>query len=225
MGERTSLEEAGYQWRFLGEEHLPQVMRLQHLAAKETEVAGMFHPMPEDYVMNQLKTGRNGIGVFQAGELVCLHLISFPRRQEENFGKDVGLVGEELKNVAHMGAVAIHPAHRGKGLHREVGDCHLRLIKRSGCHHVCATASPYNYPSLRFLTTRGFRIREMREKYQGQLRCILHLALQEVVPEWKMTQEVDSRDIVKQKQLLEEGWQGCGVERTAEGFSLRFVKE
>ena len=223
-GQRTALKEAGYEWGFLGPEHLTQVMKLQHLTAEQVPLPGMFHPMPEEYVVRQLQTGLNGIGVFKQAELICVHLISFPQAGEENFGRDIGLRQDELTKVAHMGAVAIHPAHRGKGLHREVGDCHLRLIKRNGCKHVCATASPHNYPSLRFLTTRGFRIREMCEKYEGQLRCILHLPLQDAAPAWREELEVDNHDLARQKALLRDGWQGYRVEKREAGFVIVFAK-
>ncbi len=213
-----------YEKLFLDETHLAEMMKLQDLVA-QNEKAGLFCPMPREYVLAQLREKMNCIGLFFEKRLIALHMISFPKPGEENFGRDIGLPSEELGQVAHLGAVAIHPEHRGRGLHQLLGDYHLEMIRDAGYRHVCATAAPENYLSLKFLTERGFRIRRLCKKYGDYLRFVLHLDLKRA---GKAAQEecwLDCVAFAAQEKLLLQGFQGIALEKKGDAFSINFVKE
>ena len=218
------VDEVIYEKRFLNETHLEEAMKLQHFVA-QNEKKGLFCPMPRDYVLKQLRERLNCIGVFADKKLIALHMISFPQTGEENFGLDIDLPSEEIGQVAHLGAVAIHPEHRGRGLHNLVGDYHLEIIRCAGYRHVCATAAPENYLSLKFLTERGFEIRRLCKKYGDYLRFVLQLDLKKQKKVALESVNVPCDDFAAQQNLLVQGYRGIAVEKEQTGFSIKFVKE
>ena len=61
-----------------------------------------------------------------------------------SFHRSLNLSDEDLKKLAHLQAIAVHPHFRGYGLQRKLAAAHLKVLERTGYEHICCTVSPKN---------------------------------------------------------------------------------
>lgn len=129
-----------------------------------------------EFTYRILKGGK-GIGYKafskDSGELAGVFLASLPGKGEENLGRDIGLLEEELEMVAHMESVAIFPEYRGHGLQHIMMQSAEKELKERGFRYLLCTVHPDNEFSRNNVVRQGYEVVLTKEKYGGHIRDIL----------------------------------------------------
>jgi GNAT superfamily N-acetyltransferase len=167
-------EHSSYKIKFLQAGSLPELLRLQGIVAANLPCPEVFMLHDDLYLQEILRHERSVIAVTTDEGLIAFSMIRIPGLSHDNLGRDINLPEEDLCNVAHLQAAAVHPAYRGNGLQRKLTFAHLGVIEEMGYEHVCCTVSPKNPVSLRNYLSCGLVIEGLCPKMQGWWRFILH---------------------------------------------------
>ena len=148
---------------------------------------------------------------------------------EDNLGRDLNLAEEDLKKLAHLQAIAVHPHFRGYGLQRELAAAHLLVLESSGYEHICCTVSPKNPVSLNNLLSCGFTVRALNPKFAGWWRYILYKGVSRPSDRLKKAESeneirIDCSNIHGQRELIRKGYEGYRVEQISRDYKIIFRK-
>lgn len=129
-----------------------------------------------DYTYRMLQEG-NGIGYKalekESGILAGVFMVTFPGSSEVNLGRDIGLLEEEWKKVAHMESIAVLPDYRGNGLQYQLMQTAEEELSVQGYRYLMCTVHPDNAFSKNNIIKQGYQVVLTKEKYGGYLRDIL----------------------------------------------------
>ena len=215
--------------RFLAECSLSDLAALQSLVVSTLHEIEIFMPHDEEYLSRIFQTELSVLGVLAEEKLAAYSIIRYPGMEKDNLGRDLNLAEEDLKKLAHLQAIAVHPHFRGCGLQRELAAAHLQVLESSGYEHICCTVSPKNPVSLNNLLSCGFRVRALNPKFGGWWRYILYKRTNQLSGRPK---EGDSKekiefacsDIDGQREIIRKGYEGYRVGKTGENFDLFYQK-
>jgi len=209
---------------FLNEDCLQDILELQKLIARNLSTPEVFHLQEIASFRDLFALDRAVIGVLTEDGLIAYSIIRFPGDAEDNLGRDIGLSEREQRKVAHLQAVAVHPAYRGNGLQRRMATAHLRVIEDLGYEHVCCTVSPKNPFSLGNVFACGFVIAGLKPKFEGWWRYIMYKNIslsRNLEPrDAKEVIAIKSLDIQAQVDLLKQGFVGFKMALLPEGFEV-----
>ena len=197
----------------LDQSDLPRILELQDLIVRHLHRKDILEPFPPEFMKAHL--GRKGfiLGLFSQGRLWAFRNVFFPDVGDKvwNLGLDIGLPRPELKRVANLQMVCVHPDYRGNGVALKLNRLALKLLRERGhFEHICATVSPYNIWNLRILLSSGFHVRELKSKYGGKLRYVVYQRLVHPVTfETDAVAHIAIEDFKEQKRMLRTGL--CGV--------------
>ncbi|MGD9366152.1 MAG: hypothetical protein PVH87_10665 [Desulfobacteraceae bacterium] len=197
----------------LGESDLPNIMALQEIIVRNLHCSEILEPFPEDFMREHLTKRGFILGLFSGGGLVAFRNVFFPDRSDMvwNLGRDIGLPDVALGKVANLQLVCVHPDYRGNGLALKMNRLSLALLRERGAYeHICATVSPLNIWNLDILLNSGFHIRNLKPKYGGKMRYIVHqrLSMPEIFDTHGLV-ELKLKEVKPQKRLLRAGY--CGI--------------
>jgi len=176
---------------------------------------------PEEFgeLLAQKKTV---IGVLTEDGLIAYNMVCFPDENDDNFGVDINLPQRELKKVAHLKAVVVHPAYRGNELQKRMANIHLKILPELGYQHVCSTVSPKNAISIQNHFANGFVIKGLTVKYGDRLRYIMYKnILHPFVPGSEVI-GIMSTDIDGQKRLIDQGFSGFKMKRQGDVWKMLY---
>ena len=215
--------------RFLAESSLSDLAALQSLVVSTLHEIEIFMPHDEEYLSRIFQTENSVLGVLAGEKLVAYSIIRYPGMGKDNLGLDLDLAEEDLKTLAHLQAIAVHPHFRGYGLQQELAAAHLQVLERSGYEHICCTVSPKNPVSLNNLLSCGFRVRALNPKFAGWWRYILYKN-----KNWPMTcagmaatgdeTALNCLNIECQRDLIQRGFEGYRVEGNGEKSEIFYRK-
>lgn len=218
-------EEDGFRMKFLDEKALPDILSLQEEVARCLPDPKIFHLQSEESLWHNFQIERSVIGVLAEDRLAAFSIIRVPGDASENLGRDLSIPSEELGNVAHLQAIAVHPEYRGRGLQRKMERAHIGVIEEMGFKHVCCTIAPQNPVSLHNTLECGFLIKALRPKFEGWWRFILHRSF----PRERMIRHEEIRisgsDIAGQAELLSRGFVGFKMAFVPGGFEVSYERE
>jgi GNAT superfamily N-acetyltransferase len=200
--------EASFRMQFLDEKDIPDILNLQAQVARCLPDPKIFHLQSEEDLREIFCLERSVIGVMADDVLAAYSIIRIPGDAADNLGRDLNLPSKELGNVAHLQAIAVHPAYRGEGLQRRMERAHLGVIEDLGFKHVCCTISPQNPVSLRNTLECGFLIKGLRLKFEGWWRFILHRSFPCETMTSREGFRINGSDIAGQVDLLRRGFVG-----------------
>jgi ribosomal protein S18 acetylase RimI-like enzyme len=224
--ETTWPEEVCYSMKFLDSSHLEEVKELQDIAARNLPDKEIFRLTTVQEFKELLEQQKSVIGVHADHRLIAYNIASIPREDEDNFGADIGIPQLELKKVAHIKAVVVHPNFRGRGLQRKLARIHLEVLRYAAYEHVCSTVSPKNCISVKNHLANGFVIKGLKVKYGGWLRYIMYKNISKSFHLTSKAVAVVSTDIEQQKDWLNRGYVGYELKRSnnrqAETYSINF---
>lgn len=198
----------------LGKSDLPNIMALQETIVRNLHRSDILEPFPAAFMREHLTNRGFILGLFSGGGLVAFRNVFFPDRSDMvwNLGRDIGLPDVALGKVANLQLVCVHPDYRGNGLALKMNRLSLALLRERGIYeHICATVSPHNIWNLDILLNSGFHIRNLKPKYGGKMRYIMHqrLSMPETFDIHGLV-ELKLKDVKPQKHLLRSGY--CGVQ-------------
>ena len=109
----------------------------------------------------------------ETGALAGVFMVTFPGKDEENLGYDIGLPEKELDLVAHMDSAAILPEYRGNHLQYQMMQEAEADLRERGFRYLMCTVHPENSYSRDNVLRQGYEVMATKEKYGGYLRDIL----------------------------------------------------
>lgn len=216
----------------LNERHLPNIMALQQVIVKHLGEPELLQSFSYDFMEQHLGSKGIVLGVFVNDKLAAFRNLYYPDPWDRqwNLGIDIGLAGAELRHVANLQMVCVHPHFRGNALAMKMNAIALALLREKGTHyHVCATVSPYNIWNIPVLLASGFHISRLKEKYGGKIRYIVYQDLRKTQSFVDSTSvRVPLQDLYTQKRLLGAGFCGSALyqrkspnrKKTADSFDL-----
>lgn len=218
-------KDPGFVIRKVGPETVARIVELEDLVVAGLESDETFVPDGRKEILEDLARGAVIYGVFLGDDLVAYRYISFPKRSEANYGRDIGLEGPELDKVVNFTTTVVHPDWRGWHLQRRTMQQALSELKGTDYRHLLATISPLNYYSLKNMIRTGFAIMRIKRKYgkiadelDGKMRYILYRNIDsEVVRRYRKTITVNNTEIDLQKNLIRNGYVGYDVDELDEG--------
>jgi ribosomal protein S18 acetylase RimI-like enzyme len=220
MGEPS--EEVGYQMRFLDINSIDDVIKLQEIMAKALPDKEIFRLTTPEEFRDLLALQRSVIGVLTEDGLIAYNIVSFPGRDGDNFGADIGLAPEELEKVAHLKAVVVHPAYRGNQLQRRLATAHQEVLRYLGYRHVCSTVSPKNAVSIQNHFANGFVIKCLKVKYGDRLRYIMYKNIFCTFVPGPEVVWIESTDTDGQKMLIDRGFAGFEIQIQNDGWRIMY---
>jgi ribosomal protein S18 acetylase RimI-like enzyme len=217
-----------YKMCFLGIDDLQDILNLQNLIARNLPLAEVFRLHEEDYFRDLFILERSVVGVVTEQGLIAYSIIRIPGNGEDNLGRDIGFSQSELRKVAHLQAVVVHPFFRGNGLQQKMAKAHLQVIEDLGLLHVCCTVSPKNPVSLENIFSSGFVIKGLRPKFQEWWRYIMYKNILDKLnlDKSKASKEVSiiDSDLKGQADILKMGFVGFKMDHLPEGYRIYYTK-
>jgi ribosomal protein S18 acetylase RimI-like enzyme len=215
-------EDVAYQMKFLDINSIDDVIKLQEIMAQALPNKEIFRLTNPEEFRDLLALQRSVIGVIIDDGLIAYNVVSFPGKDGDNFGADIGIALAELGKVAHLKAVVVHPDYRGNQLQRRLAEIHQEVIRDLGYCHVCSTVSPKNAISIQNHFASGFVIKGLLVKYGDRLRYIMYKnTLRTFVPGPDVV-GVDSTDTDGQKMLIDRGFAGFRIQMKNDGWQVMY---
>ncbi len=194
--------------KILKKSEINLIKDLQCVVTNTLESQELFAPSPDELIASSVDYPNGIAGVFYEGKLIAYSLFYIPGKSPDNLGRDIGIPENELDRVVHFEESCVHPDYRGKKLLSVLMSfLTQRAIKQHNIKHICATVSPYNYPSLKAVfQSSGMLARKLVTKYGGMKRYILHRNLELFpIPENKGIR-VLNKDLDLQQKLFSQGY-------------------
>ena len=203
------------------------ISKLQQEIVNDLSDKETFQPLTEDELRYILEGSGLNIGVFTGDDLIAYRSLLYPGDNYENLGRDIDLPYEEQMKVVHQEISLVHKDYRGNGLQQTLAKVIMQQLKSSSTYftHLCCTVSPLNIPSLKDKFNQQMVIVDVKEKYEGYLRYIFYKHLNH-----DMTVDLNTYVYIsidkpnRQKDFLESGYVGLGLNQTAEGTWVVFGK-
>ena len=214
---------------WLDKRSAPQVEGLQEYILNTLVNKEYYFPLtPAELRYILTREGGMALGALVEGQLIGFCAVYFPRDNNDNLGRDVGLIGPELRQVVHLEACFVHPDYRGNGLQTKMS-AHLleRVSTLKEYRHLFSTVMPANIPSLISQFKQEMKIVALKQKYNNSWRYIFYRDL------WAKTHhgEVEmksgtipilSLDLPRQLELLSQGYQGLGYRKAESGVEILY---
>lgn len=205
---------------------LDRLLELQTVVMKHMDKRELFAGLTRDELLEVLETKGLTVGALIEERLIGFYSVLFPGLSDYNLGNDINLGEEELDRVVHLEGAGIDPLYRGNSLQKTMARiCLYEALKSKKARYVCATVSPYNYPSIDHIFAMQLCISNIKPKYNGMIRYICYKDLQKgVLIDKTSIIDVAGDDIENQKRLLETGYLGFEQLRCNEKNLIRFGK-
>lgn len=213
-----------FQMRFIRHEELDALFRLHQVVVAGLHHPHLFRPDTRAFMAKHLEARGRTVGTFVDDELVAYAAISFPNDDPDNLGRDLPLPPDEFGHVANYDGSAVHPDFRGNGFQQRMTDMRHRYALAHDRYHILGTVSPLNARSLGNFLAIGCRVKNIKEKYGGMLRLIIHRDLRDERPSTfdpASVRDVPCAAIAWISGLLHEGFEGFQVVVDDRGASLR----
>jgi Uncharacterized conserved protein len=213
-----------FEMRFVRYEELEALFRLHQAVVAVLDHPHLFRPDSRAFMARHLEARGRTVGTFVDGDLIAYAAISFPNDDPDNLGRDLPLPQTEFKHVADYDGSAVHPNYRGNGLQQKMTNMRHRYALAHDRYHILGTVSPLNARSLANFLAIGCRVKNIKEKYGGMLRLIIHRDLRDERPlvfDPTSVRDVPCAAAARITSLLREGFQGFRVVIDEQGAKLR----
>jgi len=207
----STSEQKPYVMRFVRPDEIEDVYALHTAVASCLHHPHAFRQDSRAFMEQQIERRGRTVGVFCEGRIVAYAAISFPDDDPDNLGRDLPLPESELPHVADYDGSAVHPDYRGNRLQQMMTHVRHDYALRHHRHHILGTVSPFNPMSLQNFLKVGCRVRNLKQKYGGMLRFIIHRDLRDRFPpqfEPHSPVDVPLTDIDLHRNLLLRGFVG-----------------
>jgi GNAT superfamily N-acetyltransferase len=210
------------------EQHAADIQALDHHIFSLLEDPAMYRPNGFEDMIKSLSPGGLSLGVY-VGDKRAAYRLTAPALclGIDCAGHDLGLADEDIRSLAQFNGVAVHRDYRGNALALHLSEQSMNMARDAGFSRMAVTVYPGNYPSLITFFRLGFEILKVKEAYQqygGMLRYVMLSDLDAPPKRYTETLALDHRDTPEQNVLLEQGWRGTGIEKTAAGHDIVFAR-
>lgn len=224
---RGLVEPEPYEMRFVREDELDEVYQLHRLVVDGLKHPHIFRPDSREFMAQHIERRGRTVGTFCGGRLAAYAAISFPDGDPDNLGRDLPLPDAELTHLADYDGSAVHPDFRGNRLQQRMTHIRHRYALAHDRYHILGTVSPLNPVSLSNFIGLGCRVKNLKTKYDGMQRFIIHLDLRDPTGA-KLDQntvvDVPLSQIDRHEVLLKQGFQGFRVVPGVVEAHLRYAR-
>jgi GNAT superfamily N-acetyltransferase len=202
---------------------MEEIEALQQKVIDSLEDKSILQPLSRAEFENIL--GENGVmlGAFDGEQVIASRALLKPDpSEEEHLGVDAGAV--DLSRVLYQEVSFVHPAYRGQGLQRKLGERIMELVDLADYDVVCATVKPFNIASLKDKFGQELHVVALKYKYGGKLRYVFAKYLHDAV---KLTNEqvvIDMGNIEEQQEVLAQGYVGTKLIQTEDSWAVIYNK-
>ena len=214
-----------YVMRFVRPNELDALYKLHQLVVSRVHHPHAFRPDSRSFMEQQIERRGRTVAVFCYGEIVAYAAISFPDDDPSNLGRDLPLGEAELSHVADYDGSAVHPDYRGNQLQQLMTHMRHRYALLRDRYHILGTVSPFNPVSLHNFLGLGCRVRNIKQKYGGMVRLIIHRDLREAAPpplDPRTVIDVPLSNLDRHRRLLLRGLEGSCVVWEGKEAALRY---
>lgn len=160
--------------RILNESHIDQIMKLQKEIIDGLEIRELYADSSKESFEECIKGEGKIVGCFTEEDgLVAMGVYAVYGYDEENYGYDLGLKGEELLKVGQIESTIVKKEYRGNKLQNIICNIIEEFAKEDNMKIIGATVSPINKYSLNTFVNNGYTIEDEKIKYGGYRRYIL----------------------------------------------------
>ncbi|MEG6520674.1 hypothetical protein [Desulfotomaculum sp. 1211_IL3151] len=211
--------------RMLDTNDLPQLMALQDFVLSLMKSRSFCVPLsPEEHYQIMSGSGES-IGLFIGDRLYAVCSILFPGHREDNMARQLNFNDEELLGVAQLELSMVHPDLRGNNLQKRMADILARRAKKN-YRYLFTTVSPYNYPSIKTVTSMGLHIAKLCNMYYRWARYVVY---KDFIRPLKLDKssiiQVPNTSFEEQQRLFDKGYFGFSQSRDEEGITIMFAKK
>ncbi|MFO1113117.1 MAG: hypothetical protein U1E35_04355 [Rhodospirillales bacterium] len=214
-----------YVMRFVRPEELDELHQLHQLVASRVHHPHAFRLDSRSFMEQQIERRGRTVAVFCQGKIVAYAAISFPDDDPDNLGRDLPLPEAELAHVADYDGSAVHSDFRGNRLQQLMTHMRHRYALLHDRYHILGTVSPFNPVSLQNFLDLGCRVRNIKQKYGGMARLIIHRDLREALPsplEPHSIVDVPLAEVEQHRSVLLQGLEGERVVWQGKEAALRY---
>ncbi len=200
-----------------------EIEALQQKVVDSLEDNSILQPLSRMELENIL--GENGamLGAFDGEQLIASRALLKPDpAEDEHLGLDAGAV--DLSRVLYQEVSFVHPAYRGHGLQKKLGERIMELVNLADYDVVCATVKPFNIPSLKDKFSQGLYVVALKLKYGGKLRYVFAKYLHDALKLANEQVVIDMANIEEQQALLAQGYVGIKLLQTEDSWAVVYNK-
>lgn len=160
--------------RILNSLDIDKIMKLQEIIVDGLLNKELFIPSSREEYLHCLDKIGVCVGVFtEEDELIAMGAFLMFGEDENNYGYDLGLKKEELKEVGQIESTIVLEEYRGNRLQRIICEELEKIGVNKGAKVMTATASPLNNFSVNTFVNLGYDIVLDKLKYGGFRRYVL----------------------------------------------------
>lgn len=210
----------GLCWRLLGTDDLDAIEALHHDAIRGMGVQAV-KPEERSFFLSLLAGRGRVLGIESGSRLIAYGVLQHDLLAYDNPCEALGL--PLSSSVVKLAGAAVEHDWRGQGLQRLLIGARVSLAADAGV--IFSTAAPANQPSWSSLLACGFSVRALQYRYGGHPRYLMvrlapGLGAASPAP-GNPGEPIDSADLARQTQRLEQGW--WGVAPGPQAGTIRYV--
>ena len=163
-------------------------------------------------------------GASHGDRLVAYAALFVPGPERTNYGRDLGLDGDDLLAVGHLAGSGVSPPYRGNRMQRALVALRNGYAARSGHYHMCGEVVPTNVISIINHISGGFYLSGHRIDDFGDRCFILHADLRRPPGRVAGDRDVEApiADIARYVELVDGGRWGFGVVQRKAAWHVRY---
>ena len=165
-------KEVPYEVKLLTVEHSEAIM-LQEYAVVDEVGEGIYAPYTESRLKEILQMSLS-TGVFVDEKLVAYRTANAPMDYEAKTHRYFPIPASEQNSIVNFCGLTVVPEFRKFGLAKLLTSTSLSFLADAGWKHFYATGSPFNFASMRYLFSCGFRGLDAQEKYDSGIRLLMY---------------------------------------------------
>ena len=202
---------------------MEEIEVLQEIVIHSLEDSTILQPLSRAELENILRNNGIMLGAFQGDQLIaCRALLKPDPTEDEHLGVDAG--ADDLSRVLYQEVSFVHPAYRGYGLQRKLGERVMELVNLADFDLVCATVKPFNIASLKDKFSQGMQVVALKKKYGGKLRYVFAKYLHDEV---NLTDEqivINMANTEEQQIIISQGYVGIKLIQTEDSWAVLYNK-
>lgn len=160
--------------KILNLSYIEKIMELQDEIVEGLEDKQLYASTEKTEFMKYINNGGIILGlVTKEEELIAMGVYVAKGYDKNNYGHDLGIIGEELLNVGQIESTVVKNEFRGNRLQKVICEELENIAREKGNTILTSTASPYNKFSVNTFLNLGYEIKIEKVKYGGLKRYVM----------------------------------------------------
>lgn len=155
--------------------YINKIMKLQHEIYEGIADKDFYFCSKQEEFESVISEKGRILGCIAAenNELIAIGVYVQYGFEEQNYGYDIKIQGEDLLKVGQVEAMLVSEKYRGNRLQKIICTQLEKSVKEENIKYICATVAPDNKYSLNTFKELGYKIIVEKLKYGGLKRYVL----------------------------------------------------